>query len=208
MLAPSSFARMLHKAPVCQIPVRIPAGSRQIRTAAGPGRKGSANGLRPQLQALPFSSAAAAGCALARMGPAQTLSPPGKCSCLSLLQVLALPPVLRQKQGRVPAERPASRFQPAGSSAWLVFQTLCRLIWPPGRDRWNTKALARQPAGPVPHPLACARSPGLRQRGSAGSPAGRPSRTRLVISNLKGGSTGAGSWGLCQTCTCCFQKKP
>ena len=145
---------------------------------------------------------------LPAIGPAQKPSPSGKCSCLSLLQVLALPPVLRQKQGRVPAERPASRFQPAGSSAWLVFQTLCRLIWPPGRARWNTKALARQPAGPVPHPLACARSPGLRQRGSAGSPAGRPSRTRLVISNLKGGSTGAGSWGLCQTCTCCFQKKP
>ena len=72
------------------------------------------------MQALPFSSAAAAGRALACIGPAQKPSPSGKCSCLSLLQVLALPPVLRQKQGRVPAERPASRFQPAGSSAWLV----------------------------------------------------------------------------------------
>lgn len=75
MLAPSSFARMLHKAPVCQIPVRIPAGSRQIRTAAGPGRKGSANGLRPQMQALPFSSAAAAGRALARNRPCPNAVP-------------------------------------------------------------------------------------------------------------------------------------
>lgn len=149
MLAPSSFTRMSHKAPWSARYRPDLARSGQLSgLAARVAQTGCAHKCRPCPSPLPPLPDAL----LPAIGPAQTLSPPGKCSCLSLLQVLALPPVLRQKQGRVPAERPASRFQPAGSSAWLVFQTLCRLIWPPGRARWNTKALARQPTGPVPHP--------------------------------------------------------
>ena len=209
MLAPSSFTRMSHKAPWSARYRPDLARSGQLSgLAARVAQTGCAHKCRPCPSPLPPLPDAL----LPAIGPAQKPSPSGKCSCLSLLQVLALPPVLRQKQDRVPAERPASRFQPAGSSAWLV--CLARLsdslpahlaARPRSGEHQGSRKTARRAR---PASLACARSSDLVQGGSAGSPAGRPSRTRFVISNLKGGSTGAGSWGLCQTCTCCFQKKP